>query len=143
MRGTFGFLIAAILFLLLTASSALAAGLIPCGGQGESACTICHLGILVINVTNFLIEKIAFPAAALLTLIGGLALITAGPSEQRLKFGKQVLTSTIIGLIIVLVSWLAVDTIIKILVGGFQNLSIDRFIGTVGPWNDVPVQCNL
>ena len=101
----------------------------------SSSCTLCHLGAVVINLTNFLAYYIAFPATVLLIAIGGIMLLIAGPSEERQRKGKEILTATVIGLVIVLLAWLTVDTLIKVLVGPPGSLSATNFIGTFGPWN--------
>lgn len=111
-------------------------------------CTLCHIAVMTVNFTNFLMKNIAFPAAVLLITIGGLTLLTAGPSEGRRTTGKKTITTTIVGLIIVMLAWIAVDTIIKVLTGAdligppgnlFKNLSV-----TFGPWNEIdPTNCPL
>lgn len=104
------------------------------------ACTLCHIAVMVINLTNFLMKNIAFPAAVLLIAIGGLTLLTAGPSEGRRTTGKKIITTTVIGLIIVLVAWLAVDTAIKVLTGTFNfGGPAGELIRAWGPWNKVTI----
>ena len=96
---------------------------------GGSGCTLCHMGELVINLTNFLMYGVALPATVVLVAAGGIILLISGASETRRTLGKKILTSTIIGVIIIFIAWLGVDTIIKILTGGTQQLS------NFGPWN--------
>ncbi len=114
-----------------------------------TTCTICHIAVLVINLTTFLMKNIAFPAAVLLITIGGLTLLTAGPSEGRRTTGKKIITTTIVGLIIVLVAWIGVDTVIKVLTGTFNfggaPGTLFTHLGvTFGPWNEInPVNCPL
>lgn len=151
---TYGVSIAAVLLLaaILIPAPALAqfAGpIVPCGTSiNREPCTICHLGVLIINLTKFLMQSIAFPASVLLIAIGGIVIMTAGPSEERVTTGKKILTNTIVGLLIVMLAWLAVDTIIKILTGTidfsgppgslFTNLTV-KF----GPWNQIdPATCS-
>ncbi len=115
-------------------------GIVPqaCRLGDPGPCTICHLAVLVINFTNFLMKIIAFPAAALLVAIGGLTLLISGASENLRTLGKTILTNTVIGLIIVMIAWLLVDTAIKTLVGE----SSSNFFGTFGPWHEVrPERC--
>lgn len=126
------FLIAAFLVLPFTA---FAQGLVPCGGAGQNPCSICDLGILTINVTNFLIKKIAIPLAGLMILVGGLMIMIGSASEERVKVGKKILTNAIIGVIIVFMSWILVDTAIKVLTGSYAQRN---FFGTFGPWNRIP-----
>ncbi|MFY9462461.1 MAG: hypothetical protein WAP51_04650 [Candidatus Sungiibacteriota bacterium] len=112
----------------------LAQGIVPCGTSTTRPCTICDLGVLVINLTNFLIYNIAIPLASLMIIIGGIMIMIGSASEERVKTGKKILTNAIIGVIIVFVAWLLVDTIIKVLTGSFAQ----NFFGTFGPWNRIP-----
>lgn len=128
-------------------------GVVPdeCQGSGAaSTCTICHLGVLVINLTNFLIKYIAAPLGVLLILAGGIVILTAGSSENRLKLGKTILSSALIGIIIIMLSWLAVDTTIKLLIGGAPGGPAISFLKNIpgasgfGPWNTIDTaKCNL
>ncbi len=126
---------------MLAAAPAAAGGLIPDActlgamGANPGGCTICHLGVLVINITSFLIKFVAIPLAGLLIAIGGITLLISGGSESMVKRGKQTLTYSIAGIAIVLLAWLAVDTIIKVLTAGDEN-----FTGTFGPWHDFPAE---
>lgn len=127
-------------------AAAFEGGIVPaaCRLGSTQTCTLCHFGILVINFTNFLMENIAFPATVLLVAISGIVIITAGPSETRQKLGKTILTNTIIGIVIVSLAWLGVDTIIKILTGNLPAGSITKFAGAIGPWNEInPASCPL
>lgn len=106
--------------------------IVPCGGSGQAPCTFCDLGVLVVNLTKFMMENVVIPAAALLIVSGGILILISGPSEDRLKLGKDIITKTIVGAVIVLLAWLMVDTAIKVLtVGGRQ------FKGVAGPWNEL------
>lgn len=111
-----------------------AQGLVPCGGP-QDPCTICDFGILIINITNFLIQNIAVPLAGLMILVGGLMIMFGAASEEKVKTGKKILTNAIFGVIIVFIAWLLVDTAIKVLTGSFAQRS---FFGTFGPWNRLP-----
>ena len=122
--------------------------IVPCGlspGQGvpDSAtkpCTICHLGIGVMNLTNFLIYYIALPSTALLVAAGGIMLLIAGPSEPMLATGKKILTSTAIGIIIVLTAWIIVDTLIKTITGSFDFAGgPGKLLPQLGPWNKITI----
>jgi len=143
------FLLMPIIALMFFASLPVAAftgGIVPaaCRLGSTETCTLCHFGILVMNLTNFLIENIAFPATVLLVAIGGIVITTAGPSPTRQTLGKTILTNTLIGILIVMLAWLGVDTIIKVLTGNISTASTAQFVGTLGPWNRVdPAGCRL
>ena len=67
-------------------------------------------------------------------IIGGIMIMIGSASEERVKAGKKILTNAIIGVIIVFVAWLLVDTIIKVMTGSL----VQNFFGTFGPWNRIP-----
>lgn len=103
----------AVIF-LFQAFSVSAAGLLPdCSGP---SCTPCLLLQLISNVANFLVKNIMAPLAGLLFLIGGIMMIAAGGSEARFKKGKEIFINTAFGAIIVLASWLLVNTLIVAMV---------------------------
>jgi hypothetical protein len=49
-------------------------------------------------------------------VVGGVMLLTAGGDPGRSGTARKILTATIIGLVIILTAWLAVDTVIMFLV---------------------------
>lgn len=107
-------------------------GLVPCGTSTTRPCTICDTGVLVINVTNFLIYAIAVPLASLMIVIGGIMLMVGSASEERVRAGKKILTNALIGIVIVFIAWLFVDTVIKVLTGGWTGFA------NFGPWHRLP-----
>mgnify|MGYP001615296277 CR=1 FL=1 len=111
---------------------AFAQGIVPCGTSTTRPCTVCDFGILIINITNFLIKNIAIPLAGLMIIIGGITIMIGSASEERVKAGKKILTNAIIGVIIVFVAWLFVDTVIKVLTGGWSGFA------NFGPWYRIP-----
>ena len=121
--------------------------IVPAECRGEAirekpgGCTICHLAVMAMNITNFTMFAIAIPAVGLFVLIGGITLLISGGSETMVKRGKQALTYAIAGAVIVFLAWLAVDTLIKILTGGVNALITGPGIG---PWNKIdPGVCPL
>ncbi len=105
------------LFFPLVAS----AGLVPCSGPD---CTFCDLLTLVINIVHFAIYDVLLPLAGLLILIGGIMMMLAGVNENYYKKGKEILKNTVIGLVIVLCSWVLVNVLIGALTG---NVKVDSF----------------
>lgn len=109
-------------FLPLLTSAA--QGLVPCGpGTSKTSCDLCDLFTLVQNVINFSIG-IAMVLGTAFIVYGGFLILTAGGSPERVKSGRSAIIAAIVGLIIVLGSWLIVDTVIKVISGG-----------AFGPWN--------
>lgn len=113
--------------LSFVALPAVAAGLVPCTG---SDCTICHFLKMIHDVLFFVVYKIVAPLAGLLFLIGGIMMMLSGASEDWLKKGKELCKNTLIGILIILSSWVIVNTLITtfgVRVGGFIPSS----------WNEV------
>jgi len=107
------------LFSILIAEAAL----VPCGPGPGRECTWCDFGVLIKNIIDFMIYLV-FPLAAVMIVVGGIMIMTAGGSTERVANGRGIITAAIIGILIALLSWLIVDTIIKLLTGG-----------RMGPWN--------
>jgi hypothetical protein len=99
------------------------AALVPCGPGIGKECTWCDFGQLIKNIIDFLMY-IVIPLAAIMIVVGGIMIMTAGGSTERVSNGKKIVTAAIVGLLIALLSWLIIDTIIKLLTGG-----------RIGPWN--------
>lgn len=115
--------------------------LVPCGSTAyPEPCSICHFGALAINLTNFLMYYVALPVTALLVAIGGIMLLIAGPSETLRSRGKDILKATIIGILIVFLAWLLVDTLIKILTNDWSEGVGSLLTEQLGPWNNFNVE---
>jgi hypothetical protein len=89
----------------------------PIVPQCAPYCQMCDLVKMGDNIIRFLISIFAVIAAILLTYAGFL-MVTAGGNTSQVSKGKGILLNTVIGLVIMLVAWLAVDTIMKMLAGG-------------------------
>jgi len=109
------FVLIAFSYCLLASLPASAAGLVPCNGPD---CKLCHLLVLIVNITNFLMRNIAAPLAGLMFLVGGIMMVAAGGSESRFSKGKEIFLNTLIGVVIVLSSWAIVNTLIMIFGSG-------------------------
>lgn len=129
---------------------AAAKGLIPCGGGSpEPACEPCHIFVLTQNILNFIwglppyTPGLVLPIAILMLAVGGFMMIIPGVGGEKsvamYTKGKKVLTNTMIGLVIVFLAWLTIDTIIKALAG--QNIGERKVAEIFGPWNQI--KCDL
>jgi len=105
------------IFLLILPQLTLGAGLVPCGGEGEAECTACDLLVLAQNIVKFVFE-IIFVVVTVMLVAGGLIWITAGGKPERIAQGQKIMTNAIIGVVIVLVSWLIINTILWFFAGG-------------------------
>lgn len=112
----FSLFLFSVLLAPFMASAACTGGLVPCGrdcdkGTANEHCTLCHFFILIKKAIDFL----SVSAAALLVVmvfIGAIMFITAHGSPEWVAIGKRTITAAIIGFIIVLSSWIIVNTIV-------------------------------
>jgi len=122
-----------ILLVLFFAQTTAAAGLVPCNGPD---CTLCDILKLISNIATFVVQAVMPSLAGLLFLIGGIIMVASAGSEERYKKGKQVLVNTAIGVVIVLGSWVVVNTIIVTL-----GKSVDTF--QVDSWWNPNISCRV
>ena len=106
-----------------------AAGLVPCLG---AECNTCHLFELLNNVINFIALQIVPVLAVAMIMVGAFFLVTAGGSETAIKKGRDVITSAVIGSLIILSAWLVIDVILKNLAPG----------DTSKTWYDIKCEVN-
>ncbi len=106
-----------VIVTVASAQSALAfhVPLLPCRG---TECTVQDFITFVRNIITTLLE-IAIPLAVIFIVYGAFVIMTAGGSEEKVKKGKTVIISSVIGLTIALASWLIVTTINQALKGLF------------------------
>jgi len=130
------FYIVILIFTFLIFNFANAAGLVPCGTERDAQgtitnpCTWPKLMQLFKNIIDFIIYNIMFPLSAVMIVVGGIFIMTAGGSTSRVSTGREIITAAVVGLIIALLSWLIIDTIIKIVAVGWNAASL-------GPWNQL------
>ncbi|MEK7636114.1 MAG: pilin [Patescibacteria group bacterium] len=121
-------------------------GLVPCGTLTTSSCKLCDIFQLAKNLTDFFIYAGLMITAGFIGY-GGFLILTGSYSEEKTRHGKEVLTSAITGLLILLVAWLIVDTSIKVLKdvpvlgpGAGSGASEGLLFNQLGPWNDIQCQ---
>lgn len=85
-------------------------GVVDAGGKLTRGCGLCELLKLAKLIID-LLTTFAFGAAMLLFMYAGYLILLAGVTEHNLTEGKSIILGTTIGLIIVLVSWLAINFI--------------------------------
>jgi hypothetical protein len=101
--------------------------LVSCTGNyinGSNQCTnLCDFILTVIRVLYFVMSIAIFIATPILIIWGGIMIMISGASPEMLGTGKKIITGTLIGLAIILCSYLLVSTFLKALgvtsIGGF------------------------
>lgn len=123
------------IILLFPFSAPANAALVPCSGRD---CDFCDLFGLVHNVFDFITLTLTPAIAVVLFVASGLMLIASGASESLRQRGKDMLRGTIIGVVIVLLSFVIVNTTINVLTGLGVDSSASGTTptGFPWPWND-------
>ncbi len=114
-------------FIYLT-PPAMAAGLVPCGGEGEPACQTCHVVILIDGLVDWLIVILSIIASIIIAYAGVRMVISVGDTSAK-EAAKRYISNVIIGYTLLLACWLLIDT-------GVKALLKDQVYGT---WNQI--QC--
>ena len=98
--------------------------LVPCGLKEQPAggipnwnyvrpCTRCDAFKLTENVIDFILKGVVPPVAAVLFIAAGLMIVLAGANQKLFEKGKAIFKNTFIGLLIILASWVIVNTFIQ------------------------------
>lgn len=86
----------------------------------KNVCTLCNFYKLLQNIMKFAVWHIAPLAATVMFAWGGILMLMPyfGGGSAVLEKGKKILLTTLIGLLIVFLSWVIVNTIISTLAAG-------------------------
>jgi len=99
-------------------------GLVPCGkssvGPDETEgvrkpCQLCHLFVMLDGIIDFVLLDILPWIVILMILIAGIMFYFAGGNPSLLLQAKKLITSVVIGLVIILCSYLIIGTILTVL----------------------------
>lgn len=138
-------------------------GLVPCGkevfikGELEKGkckegvgtptlvpCKFCHFPMMLLGVINFLIlppTGIVFLIAVLLLVVGGVMFIFSAGRPALASKGRSILTATLIGLVIIYVGWLLVNTFFMAI--GVSEFSIKTLGIGPGKWAETMFNCKI
>lgn len=118
------------------------APLLSCTGSGkggERCDSICDLLHTFIHFIYFGMSLAVFAVAPVLMVWGGLMIVIAGVSAEKISLGKKIITGTLIGVAIVLLAYLMVNLVLEVL--GAQTLDSVKCSGPTfeleGPPEDV------
>jgi hypothetical protein len=101
-----------IIALIVLPFFAEAAGLVPCGGQDEDPCTLCHLFVMIKGVIDFLTIGVAAPLVVVMGMASAIMFITAHGNPEWITRARQTITAAVIGFLIVLLSWVIINTVV-------------------------------
>ena len=120
------------------------AGIVPCGRScdnpattdvDESAiCTLCHLFLLMKNITSWIFMVMTYIAFAVLVAMGVFYIISAG-NTQMIGIAKSGIKAALYGFAIVLLGWVAINVILMVLADGALGTDTAAFsFKTNGSW---------
>jgi len=125
----FGLLMIIVIAIPLCAlAGGLEGPLVPCGRQGQPACTLCDIFIMVQNIIDFIFVAI-FILAPIYVLWGGFEILTSAGETGKVSNGKKKITAAVVGIVIALVAWTGLNM-------GFNAL-VSVGPGFPWPWNEV------
>jgi len=105
-------LIPALYFLFF--SSVSAAGLVPCSGTD---CTFnCFVKMFHDVLYNFILLKVVIPLVVIMIVWGGFMLMFSAGDPNKAQTGKKIITSAIVGAVIVFCGWLIINLLFSVLV---------------------------
>ena len=102
-------------------------------------CTFCHFFVMLDEIIDFVLFKLVPPIAILMLVIGGAMFMMASFSEWggpvTLSQAKKLITSVVIGLIIIFASWLIINLF-------FQVFGVEQWTGLQQGWFriDCPIE---
>jgi hypothetical protein len=104
--------------------------IVPCGNVTGNICTPCHIVALAQRLLTFFVFVVVIMAALLFVNAGVLYLFSPASAANIAK-AHRIFVHTLVGLVIVLASFLFIDTLMKTFYG-------DRAAGDLwGPWNNI------
>lgn len=95
--------------------------IVPCGTATTPDCTLCHLWELGSNIINFITFNLSVSVAIMLFIVAGVFFLFSGGDESKVTRARNIMTNTVIGLLIIFTSWLLVDTTLKTLANGMTG----------------------
>jgi len=118
-------------------------GLIPCGRSCDNPatpenetdiCTLCHLFLLMRNITSWIFMVMTYIAFAVLVAMGILYIVSAG-NTQMITLAKGGIKAALYGFAIVLLGWVAINVILMVLADGALGTDTATFsFKTNGSW---------
>ncbi|MEA3296093.1 MAG: hypothetical protein U9Q27_03085 [Patescibacteria group bacterium] len=144
-----------VLFSVLAPFQTASAGLVPCGCGADSAgcvcvsayedcacnheggvctCTLCHFFILFERIIEFVLFEMVPIISVLMLVVGGIYFFGAGGNPSMMETGKKIISSVVIGLIIIFSSWIIINSF-------FSFIGVSEWTGLEqGWWN---IKCSV
>jgi hypothetical protein len=105
-------------------------------GETFVTCTLCHIFVMINGIVSFILLKLVPPIATIVFILGGISFYFAAGSTEKVNKAKSVLTSAVIGLVIIYASWLIISEI-------FSAVGIADWVGFGSGWYQINCEINL
>lgn len=100
-------------FTFTATAAAAPTGLVPCGpGTAKPNCDLCDFFVLTNNIIKEIMFKYVPIIAVLMLVIGGAFFFISGAKPASFEKGKGIITSVVIGLLIIFSAWIMVNTVL-------------------------------
>ncbi len=93
-------------------STGKAEGLVTCGNDGQPKCTFNDVVALVNRLLTFIMFYIVPAIGTMLIVYAGFIFLTAGGSEEKVSKAKGILQNAVVGMVLVMSSWIIVKSIL-------------------------------
>ena len=128
------FIIGLLFLTPLLVSAEEGGGLLPCGpGTAKENCDLCDIFVLIDRILKFVMGTLIPPIATVMFLIGGIWFYFSGASEENKRRARAIITSAVIGIVVILAAWIIVNAIL--VESGIVNSD------SIMPWYDI--ECSV
>lgn len=97
-----------------------AKGLVPCGGDAESPCTVRDIFVLIARVTNWLIMVAGIYAVFKLVQAGFNLVISTG-NEEAIAKNRKAIANAIVGFVFTMMAFMLINTVVNVILRGATN----------------------
>ena len=83
------------------------------GDPDWEGCQFCDIFVLGNNIMVYIMTCLAPIVIGLMLILGGFYVMISGVDPEKLKTGKSIITSAIIGLVVIFTSWVIINTFLS------------------------------
>ncbi len=114
-------LITLTLFLLTT--SITYAGIVPCGGTGQTMCRACDFVAMAQKIMEWFV-LVSASIVALMFAFGGMKMVMSAGNTGAVSEGKEMMTNSVIGFLILLGAWLIINTVLMTFTNNGEGIEV-------------------
>ena len=115
------------------ASCAQCSSLVCCGNEGQDPCDFAAFFCLIQRVIDFILFQVLPPLAVLWCTYAGFTMMTSAGNPAKFKQGRDMITFTILGLIVAYSAWMLVYWFVLAIGGETQSSWLLQFFQSSTP----------